>query len=50
MAGGKEMRMSLPRTMRATVLTAPHRFELQERPVPAVGPEDALVRVRACGV
>ncbi|MGH7418523.1 MAG: hypothetical protein ACREKB_12175 [Candidatus Rokuibacteriota bacterium] len=42
--------MTLPRTMRATVLMAPHRFELQERPVPPPGPEDVLVRVRACGV
>lgn len=50
MAGGQELRMSLPRTMRATVLTAPHRFELQDRPVPSLGPEDALIRVRACGV
>jgi NADPH:quinone reductase-like Zn-dependent oxidoreductase len=32
------------------VLVAPHRFELQERPVPAPGEEDALVRVRACGI
>ena len=48
--GGKESSMSLPRTMRATVLMAPHRFELQERPVPRLGPEDVLVRVRACGV
>jgi len=42
--------MSVPTTMRATVLTAPHTFELQERPVPRPGPEDVLVRVRACGV
>ncbi|MGH7390333.1 MAG: zinc-dependent alcohol dehydrogenase [Candidatus Rokuibacteriota bacterium] len=42
--------MSLPQAMRATVLMAPHRIELQERPVPELGPEDALVRVRACGV
>ena len=47
---GEEAEMSLPRTMQATVLVAPHRFELQERPVPEPGPEDALVRVRACGV
>jgi L-iditol 2-dehydrogenase len=40
----------VPTTMRATVLVAPHRFELQERPVPTPGPEDVLVRVRACGV
>jgi L-iditol 2-dehydrogenase len=42
--------MNIPRTMRATVLMAPHRFEVQERPVPTPGPEDVLVRVRACGV
>ena len=40
----------VPTTMRATVLVAPHRFELQERSVPTPGPEDVLVRVRACGV
>lgn len=42
--------MSLPSTMKATVLVAPHRFELQDRPVPRPGPEDVLVRVRACGI
>ena len=42
--------MSVPATMKATVLVAPHRFELQERPVPAPGDEDVLVRVRACGI
>jgi L-iditol 2-dehydrogenase len=42
--------MDIPRTMTATVLVAPHRFELQERPVPVPGDEDVLVRVRACGV
>ena len=42
--------MSLPTTMQATVLMAPHRFEVLERPVPRVGPEDCLVRVRACGI
>jgi L-iditol 2-dehydrogenase len=42
--------MEIPRTMKATVLVAPHRFELQERPVPEPGDEDVLVRVRACGV
>jgi alcohol dehydrogenase len=34
-----------PRTMRAAVFVAPGRIELQERPVPAVGPRDALLRV-----
>src|SRR5262245_49543580 len=42
--------MSLPTTMRATVLMAPHHFEVLDRPVPQVGPEDCLVRVRACGI
>jgi len=36
--------------MTATVLVAPHRFELQQRSVPAPGDEDVLIRVRACGV
>ena len=42
--------MAIPDTMTATVLAAPHRFELQRRPVPAPGDEDVLVRVRACGI
>lgn len=42
--------MGVPGSMKATVLVAPHRFELQDRPVPAPGPEDVLVRVRACGI
>lgn len=42
--------MTIPRTMQATVLMAPHRFEVREVPVPEPGPEDVLVRVRACGV
>ena len=42
--------MGIPASMTATVLVAPHRFELQERPVPVPGDEDVLVKVRACGV
>ena len=42
--------MPIPATMTATVLVAPHRFELQQRPVPAPDDEDVLIRVRACGV
>ena len=42
--------MDIPRTMKATVLVAQHRFELLDKPVPAPGDEDVLVRVRACGV
>ena len=42
--------MAIPKTMTATVLVAPHRFELVERPVPVPGDEDVLVQVRACGI
>jgi L-iditol 2-dehydrogenase len=42
--------MSIPTTMKATVLVAPHRYEVQDRPVPGPGDEDVLVRVRACGI
>jgi hypothetical protein len=51
--GGHVMKgttMGIPATMMATVLVAPHRFELLQRPVPAPGDEDVLVRVRACGI
>ncbi len=33
------------RTMKAAVFVKPGRIELQERPVPVVGPRDALIRV-----
>ena len=39
--------------MRAAVLEAPGRpgaFKLRDVPVPAYGPRDVLVAVRACGV
>lgn len=49
-ASDKETTMDIPRSMKATVLMAPHRFEVLDRPVPAPGDEDVLVRVRACGV
>jgi L-iditol 2-dehydrogenase len=42
--------MTLPTTMQATVLMGPDHFEVREKPVPAVGAEDVLVRVRACGI
>ena len=32
--------------MKAAVLIAPHRFELRDVPVPAIGPEDALIRIK----
>jgi L-iditol 2-dehydrogenase len=37
-------------TMRASVLTGPQTIELQERPVPEPGPDEALVRVASVGV
>jgi L-iditol 2-dehydrogenase len=36
--------------MRIAVLTGPERFEVVEAPVPPIAPDEALVRVRACGV
>ena len=35
----------MPRTMKAAVFAGPGRIELREKPVPEVGPLDALVRV-----
>lgn len=37
-------------TMRASVLTAPSTIEMQERRVPAPGPDEVLVRVGSVGV
>ena len=36
--------------MKAAVFTGVGTFEIQERPIPEIGPEDALVKVAACGV
>jgi 2-desacetyl-2-hydroxyethyl bacteriochlorophyllide A dehydrogenase len=36
--------------MKIAVLNQPGRFDLVEEPEPAVGPEDVLLRVAACGV
>ena len=36
--------------MRIALLEAPHRFRIEERPVPEIGPDEVLVRVAACGV
>lgn len=40
----------VPDTMLAAVLVAPGRFELRQLPVPAIGPDEVLVRVRRCGL
>ena len=39
-----------PSTYKAAVLTSPGEIEIQERLVPEVGPEEALVRVRYAGI
>ncbi len=44
------MTASLPATMRASVLLAPRVLEVQERPVPALDPDQVLVEVAAVGV
>lgn len=36
--------------MKALVNTAPYVLELQDWPIPAYGPEDLLVRVKACAI
>jgi L-iditol 2-dehydrogenase len=36
--------------MKALVLAAYNRLEIQDLPLPAVGPEDVLLRVAACGI
>lgn len=36
--------------MKALVLTEYKRFALEDRPVPAIEPDQVLVRVRACGI
>ena len=38
------------RAVKALVLAAYNRLELVDLPLPAVGPRDVLVRVRACGI
>ena len=36
--------------MRALVLTAPNRFEIQDYPVPEIGPNEVLLKIAACGI
>ncbi|MFD6697949.1 MULTISPECIES: NAD(P)-dependent alcohol dehydrogenase [unclassified Microbacterium] len=40
----------VPTRMRAAVLLAPHRIEIQERPTPAPAPDEVLIEVAAVGV
>lgn len=41
---------TVPRTMRASVLLAPGKLAVEERPVPVPGPREVLVRVGSVGV
>src|SRR5687767_10131297 len=36
--------------MQIALLEAPHRFRIEERPIPSIEPDEVLVRVAACGV
>ena len=40
----------IPKTMRALVAHGQGDYRLEEIPVPAVGPDDILLRVEACGI
>jgi len=40
----------IPSTMKAAVLHAAGDLRVEQVPVPIIGPDDALVRVRACGI
>ena len=44
------MNPSIPKTMKALLLTAPGKFEIQEVPVPSPGPFEVLCRVRAVAI
>ncbi len=37
-------------TMQAAILQAPGRFTIEERPIPAVGRDELLVKTRFCGI
>ncbi|MBB2993746.1 2-desacetyl-2-hydroxyethyl bacteriochlorophyllide A dehydrogenase [Mycolicibacterium iranicum] len=36
--------------MRAAIITAPEKTEIVEVPTPVAGPDDVLVKIRACGI
>lgn len=40
----------IPKTMKAAVLHAAGDLRVEQVPVPTLGPDDALVRVRVCGI
>jgi hypothetical protein len=36
----------MSKTMKAAVFVSPGRIELREKPIPEIGPDDALLRVQ----
>ena len=44
------MSEQIPKTMKAVVCHGPHDYRLDEIPVPEIGPEEILVKVKACGI
>ncbi|WP_276356967.1 NAD(P)-dependent alcohol dehydrogenase [Cohnella caldifontis] len=40
----------MARTMKAAVMTAPFKIEIEERPIPEIGEQEVLVKVMAVGV
>src|SRR3989442_11997521 len=42
--------MARGEAVRAVVLTKPRTLEAREFPRPAIGPDDALLRIEACGI
>jgi threonine dehydrogenase-like Zn-dependent dehydrogenase len=44
------LRGARERTIHAMVATAPGKLELREFPRPAIGPDEAILRVQACGI
>ena len=41
---------ALPQRMKAAVYHAPHKLEVEQQPLPALGPRDVLVDVSHCGI
>lgn len=41
---------NIPQTSRVALLTEKEKFEIREYPIPALGDDDILVKVEACGV
>lgn len=41
---------SIPRTMAAVICHGPEDYRMEERPVPAIGPGEVLVKVRSVGI